>query len=54
MYTIETGRYKGKYSVVYRFDNETRAYLYYKAINIDNGWKKRLRLFGKTIERQLS
>lgn len=43
-FLVEIGKGKGKYSIRYRFvGNLSQAVFYYNAINIGNGYKKRLR-----------
>lgn len=54
MYTVEVGRYKGSYKLRYRFSNENQAIMYFNAINIGNGYKKRLLKNGKIIARYIS
>ena len=41
---IQVGRYKGAYKTRWTFlnNNETQAALYYRGLNIGNGYKKRL------------
>ena len=43
-FLVEVGRYQGAYHTRYSFTgNLTQAVLYFNAINIGNGYKKRLR-----------
>lgn len=47
VFTVQVGRYRGAYSVRYRIvGNLTQAVMYYKGINIGNGYKKRLVMDG--------
>jgi len=54
MYTVEVGRYRNSYKIRWRFEKENQAILMYRAVNIGYGYKKRLRLNGKTIARYIS
>lgn len=51
---VQVGKGKGSYKTRYSFDNENRARMWYKCINIGNGYKKRLIINGKVVERVLS
>jgi hypothetical protein len=56
LFTVEVGRYsKGSYKVRQSFKGSlTQAVLYYNAINIGLGYKKRLRMNDKTLARATS
>ena len=43
IFKVQVGRYKSKYKTRYSFKGSfTQALIYYKGINIGNGYKKRL------------
>lgn len=55
-YLVQVGRGTSKYKTKYSFDSPAIAYLWYRGINIDNGYKKRLinGETGEVIERSIS
>jgi hypothetical protein len=53
-FLIQVGRYKGSYKTKYKFNTLTQAWLWYKAINIGNGYKKRLVHNSKVTWREFS
>lgn len=51
-FTVEIGRgEKGAYRDVRHCETLAQAFLWYNGINIGNGYKKRLRIDGKTVAR---
>lgn len=54
-YQIQVGKNKSRYENVYVIiGNSTQAVMYYKGINIGNGYKKRLLIDGKVAARNAS
>ena len=53
-FLIQVGRYKGAYKTKYKCANLIQASLWYRAINIGNGYKKRLIMNGKVKIREFS
>ncbi len=53
IYVVQT-RLKGVYVNRLTTSNMGQAYFYYRCINIGNGYRKRLSLNGKTIQRHTS
>ena len=41
-YVVQVGKGKGSYKVRYTFTDKKRAILHFNAINVGNGYKKRL------------
>lgn len=54
-FTVEIGKNKSKYSFRYTFTGDYhRAVFYYDSINLGKGYKKRLRVDGKTLVKAFS
>ena len=53
-FLIQIGRNKSAYKTKYKFATLTQAHLWYRAINIGNGYKKRLIMNGKVKIREFS
>ena len=53
-FLIQVGRYKGAYKTRHVLKGENQAILWFNAINIGNGYKKRLLKNGKVIARVIS
>ena len=55
-FAVEIGRGKGKYKSRYTFlgNDLQRAAMYYSAINIGNGYKKRFKVGNKVVARCFS
>jgi len=55
IFLIQIGRgKKGSYKTKWIFSTLTQAHMYYRALNIGNGYKKRLVLNGKVKIREFS
>lgn len=55
MFLVQVGRYKSAYKTKWSFDTLSQASLWYKSLNIGNGYKKRLiNPEGKVVSRYIS
>ncbi len=53
-FLVELGKGRGKYEVVLATENEAQAYFFYNGYNVHSGYKKRLKKYGKVIERLIT
>jgi hypothetical protein len=54
LYKVQIGKKQSAYKTRWSFINKEQALLYYRAINIGNGFKKRLLEDNKVIAREIS
>ena len=53
-YAVQVGKGRGAYSTRYTFNNAAQAELYFRCINIGNGYKKRLLEGDRVVARAFS
>jgi hypothetical protein len=54
LYKVQIGRYKSAYKTRWSFTNKVQAILYFNALNVGNGYKKRLLCNDKVVARVLT